>query len=79
MPNFKVFSGTSHPDLVRRICERLGIPMGKTIITRFSNQELWYVVEWLFTVLNSLEKAARCMVLHLLTCAETGTFGAWCE
>jgi len=43
MPNFKIFSGTSHPDLANMICERLGIQAGKTIITRFSNQETWLV------------------------------------
>jgi ribose-phosphate diphosphokinase len=39
MPNIKVFSGTSHPDLAAKVVERLGIPLGKTVLKKFSNQE----------------------------------------
>ncbi|ESP04416.1 hypothetical protein LOTGIDRAFT_223903 [Lottia gigantea] len=39
MPNIKVFSGTTHPDLARRICERLGIEPGKVVTKKFSNGE----------------------------------------
>ncbi|GLH00199.1 Ribose-phosphate pyrophosphokinase 2 [Gryllus bimaculatus] len=31
MPNIKVFSGTSHPDLAQRIVDRLGIDLGKVV------------------------------------------------
>lgn len=43
MPNIKVFSGTSHPDLAQRIVDRLGIDLGKVVTKKFSNLETWYV------------------------------------
>lgn len=42
MPNIKVFSGSSHPDLAKLICERLGINVGRAALKKFSNQETWY-------------------------------------
>lgn len=39
MPNIKVFSGSSHPDLAKKVCERLGIEVGKVVLKKFSNQE----------------------------------------
>ncbi|XP_071951419.1 ribose-phosphate pyrophosphokinase 2 [Antedon mediterranea] len=39
MPNIKVFSGSSHTDLANKIAERLGIPLGKVVTKKFSNQE----------------------------------------
>lgn len=39
MPNIKVFSGTSHPDLGKRIAERLGLNPGRATLKKFSNQE----------------------------------------
>lgn len=36
----KVFSGSSHPALVREICDVLGIPVGRSHTTRFSNENL---------------------------------------
>ncbi|KAK3577053.1 hypothetical protein CHS0354_003135 [Potamilus streckersoni] len=39
MPNIKVFSGSSHPDLTTKICERLGIEPGKVVTKKFSNGE----------------------------------------
>ena len=44
MPNIKVFSGNSHPDLAQKIVDRLGIELGKVVTKKFSNQETWYVV-----------------------------------
>lgn len=41
MPNIKVFSGTSHPDLAQKIADRLGIELGKVVTKKFSNQETW--------------------------------------
>ena len=32
MPNIKVFSGTSHPDLTQKLCDRLGINPGKVSV-----------------------------------------------
>ena len=44
MPNIKVFSGTSHPDLAQKIVDRLGIELGKVVTKKFSNQETWWVL-----------------------------------
>ncbi|CAI2347705.1 unnamed protein product [Caenorhabditis sp. 36 PRJEB53466] len=39
MPNIKVFSGSSHPDLTTRICERLQLEVSKASLKKFSNKE----------------------------------------
>nr|XP_015905610.2 ribose-phosphate pyrophosphokinase 2 isoform X2 [Parasteatoda tepidariorum] len=39
MPNIKVFSGTSHPDLAQKVVDRLGINLGKAVLKKFSNKE----------------------------------------
>jgi len=39
MTEIKVFAGSSHPALVDKICERLGITRGKVKIGKFKNQE----------------------------------------
>merc|ERR1711962_1197074 len=39
MPNIKVFSGPSHPDLTQKLCDRLGINTGKVVTKKFSNME----------------------------------------
>ena len=39
MPNIKVFGGSSHPELTRLICIRLGLEPGKVITKKFSNKE----------------------------------------
>ncbi|KAK6626861.1 Ribose-phosphate pyrophosphokinase 1 [Polyplax serrata] len=39
MPNIKIFSGSSHPDLAQRIVDRLGIDLGKVVTKKFSNLE----------------------------------------
>lgn len=44
MPNIKIFCGTSHVELAQRICDRLGIELGKVITKKFSNQETWFVL-----------------------------------
>lgn len=41
MPNIKVFSGSSHPDLAQRLVDRLGIDIGKVVTKKFSNLETW--------------------------------------
>ncbi|CAJ0942026.1 unnamed protein product, partial [Mesorhabditis belari] len=40
MPNIKIFSGSSHPDLTARICERLQMEIGNASLTKFSNKEI---------------------------------------
>ncbi|KAI8896041.1 phosphoribosyltransferase-like protein [Globomyces pollinis-pini] len=39
MRNICIFSGSSHPALTEKICKQLGIPMGKSTLNKFSNQE----------------------------------------
>ncbi|KAI8379275.1 phosphoribosyltransferase-like protein [Radiomyces spectabilis] len=39
MRNLFVFGGSSHPELTESVCRRLGIPVGKTKLTKFSNNE----------------------------------------
>lgn len=43
MPNIKVFSGSSHPDLAARVVDRLGTHVGRAVLKKFSNQETWSV------------------------------------
>ena len=44
MPNIKVFAGSSNPTLANKICQRLGIELGKSTTKKFSNQETWLVL-----------------------------------
>ncbi len=39
MPNIKVFSGNSNPELASSIAARLGHELSKVTLTRFSNKE----------------------------------------
>lgn len=39
MPNIKVFGGSSHPDLTKLICARLGLEPSRVITKKFSNRE----------------------------------------
>lgn len=40
MPNIKVFSGNSNPDLAKDIAHRLGLPdLNKVSVQKFSNKE----------------------------------------
>src|ERR1043165_1196220 len=41
----KVFSGASHVTLARDICHELGIPLGRSHTTRFSNENLKIKIE----------------------------------
>ncbi len=36
----KIFSGTSNPNLVKNICERLDLPVGKITIKKFKDEEI---------------------------------------
>ncbi len=47
MPNIKVFSGNSNPDLAQSIASRLGIELSKVRLSKFANKETWYVLHWL--------------------------------
>ncbi|XP_065335237.1 ribose-phosphate pyrophosphokinase 1-like isoform X1 [Cloeon dipterum] len=39
MPNIKIFSGSSHPELAQAIVDRLGMNLGKVVTKKFSNLE----------------------------------------
>lgn len=39
MPNIKIFTGTSHPDIAKKIAARLGLDLGRAITKKFSNKE----------------------------------------
>ena len=40
MDTLKVFTGTAHPELARRICERLDVPLGQATVSRFPDGEV---------------------------------------
>jgi ribose-phosphate pyrophosphokinase len=40
MENYIIFSGNSNPDLSKKICDYLGVPLGGEKITRFSDGEI---------------------------------------
>ena len=48
MPNVKVFSGNSNPNLGGAIASRLGVDLGKVSVTKFANKETWYVKMYIF-------------------------------
>lgn len=39
MPNIKVFSGNSNPELAKRIANRLGLELSKVTLKKFANKE----------------------------------------
>ena len=41
MPNIKIFSGNSHPEMGKLIAEKLGQESGKCVLKKFSNKETW--------------------------------------
>ena len=43
--DIKLFSGSAHPVLAKEISEFLEIPLGKTIIKRFADNEVWIEIE----------------------------------
>ncbi len=40
MNSLKIFSGRAHPALTRRVCEYLGVPMGRAVINNFPDGEI---------------------------------------
>ena len=38
--NIKIFTGNSHPELAREIAEILGVPVGKSKVSTFSDGEI---------------------------------------
>ena len=41
---FKIFSGTANPALAESICHHLGVPLGKSVLGRFSDGEIYFQV-----------------------------------
>lgn len=39
--DLSVFSGTTYPDLARAVCRYLGVPLGKTEIVKFTNENIF--------------------------------------
>src|SRR6188508_255244 len=44
-PEMKVFSGTANQELARRICDCIGIPLGKATISSFPDGETYVKIE----------------------------------
>jgi hypothetical protein len=45
MPNIKIFGGSSHPELAKLICDRLGISLGRCTLKKFANKETRWSIE----------------------------------
>jgi len=41
---FKIFSGTANPVLAEAICKNLGVPLGKSLLGRFSDGEIYFQI-----------------------------------
>jgi len=41
---FKIFSGTANPALATSICSNLGVPLGKALLGRFSDGEIYFQI-----------------------------------
>ena len=41
---FKIFSGTANPALAEAICRHLGVPLGKSLLGRFSDGEIYFQI-----------------------------------
>jgi ribose-phosphate pyrophosphokinase len=41
---FKIFTGTSHPALAEAICHHLEVPLGKALLGRFSDGEIYFQI-----------------------------------
>jgi len=41
----KIFSGTANPELAKKICKYLNVPLGKCVIKRFSDGEIFVEIQ----------------------------------
>ncbi len=41
MKELKIFTGTAHPELAKKIADSVGVPLGECEIKRFSDGEIW--------------------------------------
>src|SRR5437660_8908682 len=58
---FKIFSGTANPILAQRICRHLNVPLGKALLGRFSDGEIYFQI---------LENVRGADVFVVQTCAD---------
>ena len=72
MPDFKVVSGRSNPDLSKKVAESLGIELAATTIKNFSDDEIWVKYEEnirgvdLFVVQSTFSPSDNLMELLIL-------------
>ena len=71
MPNIKVFGGSSHPELAKLICERLGISLGRSTLKKFSNKETRYV--------EIGKKMTKPIVVYVFICFSGAKFVERCK
>jgi ribose-phosphate pyrophosphokinase len=45
MSDLAVFTGNAHPQLARDICRHLNVPLGKALVTQFSNENIFVKIE----------------------------------
>jgi ribose-phosphate pyrophosphokinase len=41
----KIFTGTAHPELAQELCDYIGVPLGRSMVSRFSNGEIQVVID----------------------------------
>ena len=63
MPNIKIFSGSSHPDLGQKICDRLGISHANVVAKKFANGETNVEIGELF---RYIDKSLMSWHLHFM-------------
>ena len=40
MDDLKIFTGRGHPELAKKVCDYLGLPLGRAIIGNFPDGEI---------------------------------------
>lgn len=43
--DIKIFSGSAHPELAQAICSHIGLPLGRSCVIRFSNENMLVQIE----------------------------------
>jgi len=43
--DIKIFSGSAHPELAKAICSHIGLPLGRSSVIRFSNENMLVQIE----------------------------------
>lgn len=71
--NIKIFSGSSHPAFSQRVCAELGLPLGRSRLVRFSNQNMLVQIEEnvreddVFLIQSSCPPVSDCILEMLIT------------